>query len=411
MQRAKTAQMSNVDLKQTTTNPTKLLIFEFVGLCLIVFFGFCNVTVFYIFFNYLQSLGIQAELRGVLIGVYSLTAMLLFLVVSPFLNTTNAPRTMLMGIAILIVSGFGYFFVHSFWGLLGLRIFNGLGQFLLAAGVMALLVSVIPAEKSGQAFSLFSIAILLLYGAVPALMDTLVTYIPTPPHGYALATVSFIPMIWLILIIQKRTQRYGGPQKKAHLFPWPDIRANLTQLPVGLLLLINLNYFILWGSLFFLFKGYAIDHGMTNVGNFFAVLTGLMIVIRLLAGRLFDVLDKVWLMTISFALIAAGNLALDHLVGAWVVPLVALLFGLGMGAGYPAVNGLMFEVSTPRFRTLNANLMQCTVHGGLFLGPAIGGALVARQGYHGYFLFSIGLALGTAVISTLLICSRGFQKF
>jgi MFS family permease len=136
-------------------------------------------------------------------------------------------------------------------------------------------------------------------------------------------------------------------------------------------------------------------------------MTGLMIVLRLLAGHLFDVVDKVWLMTFSFAFIAFGNLALDHLAGAWAIPLVALLFGVGMGAGYPAVNGLMFEVSAPRFRPLNANLMLFTVQGGLFFGPTIGGALVVRQGYHGYFLFSIGLALTAAALGTLLARSRG----
>ena len=241
-------------------------------------------------------------------------------------------------------------------------------------------------------------------------MDALAAYIPTPPHGYALATISFLPAAWLILKIQKRTRRLGNPQEKPQLPSWTDIRANLTQRSVALLLMMNLSYFVLWGSLFFLFKGFASEQGLGNVGSFFAVLTGLMIVIRLLAGRLFDVMDKVRLMMVSFVLIAVGNLALDHLAGSWAVPLVALLFGVGMGAGYPAINGMMFEVSAPRFRAMNANLMLFTVHGGLFFGPTIGGALVVQQGYHGYFLFSIGLALTAAVLSTLLALSRGFRE-
>jgi MFS family permease len=399
--------MSHIEPQQRPDQPTKLLNFEFVSLCLVVFLGFCNVTVFYNLFNYLQTLGIRGELCGLLIGAYSLTAMLLFLLVSPFLNTANATRTMLLGVVVMMVAGFGYFFIDSFWGLLALRIFNGLGQFLLSAGVMALFVSVIPAGKSGQAFSLYSISILLPYGAVPTLMDALAAYIPTPPHGYALATLSLLPAIWLILKIRKRTECSEKPLGKPQLPCWTDIRVNLSQLPVALLLLMNLCYFVLWGSLFFLFKGFAAEQGLTNVGSFFAVMTGLMIVLRLLAGHLFDVVDKVWLMTFSFAFIAFGNLALDHLAGAWAIPLVALLFGFGMGAGYPAVNGLMFEVSAPRFRPLNANLMLFTVQGGLFFGPTIGGALVVRQGYHGYFLFSIGLALTAAALGTLLARSRG----
>jgi MFS family permease len=399
-----------VEVDVEINQPTKLLTFEFVGLCLVVFLAFCNIAVFYDLFNYLQTLGIRGELCGLLIGAYSLTAMLLFLVVSPFLNAANAPRAMLLGCAVMFVTGFSYFFVDSFWGLLGLRMINGLGQFFLSAGVMALFVSIIPAGKSGQAFGLYSIAILLPYGGVPALMDALAAYIPTPPHGYALTSIAFLPAAWLILKIQKRTKHLGNHYEKPKTPSWADVRANLTQLPVTLLLLINLSYFVLWGSLFFLFKGFAVEQGLANVGNFFIVLTGLVIVIRLLAGHLFDVMDKVWLMMASFLLLAVANLALDHLAGAWTIPLVALLFGVGMGAGYQAVNGLMFEISVPRFRGLNANLMSFTIQGGFFIGPAIGGVLVARQGYHGYFLFSIGVALTAAALSALLARSRGSRK-
>jgi MFS family permease len=67
-----------------------------------------------------------------------------------------------------------------------------------------------------------------------------------------------------------------------------------------------------------------------------------------------------------------------------------------------AINGLMFEVTSPDFRPLNANLMLFTTQAGFFLGPVLGGALVVRWGYHGYFLFSIGLAMAAVLIGILL---------
>ncbi len=385
------------------TEPRKLLTFEFVGLCLVTFLSCCNITVFYNLFNYLHSLGIPAELRGLVIGTYSLTAMVLYLVASPFVNAANAPRSMLLGIVVLTVSGFGYFFVHSFSGLLALRILNGAGQFCMGAGAMALFVAVIPPEKSGQAFGIYSVAILAAYGAVPAVMDTLASLIPTPPHGYAAATVSLLPAAWIVRQIRRRQkEKQGTTLPRGQLPNRADIRANVTQLPVALLILLNMSYFANWSSLFFLFKGFAQLKGIANVGAFFTVQTGLMIVIRLLAGRLFDSVDKVLLVGGSFVTVAVSHLALDHLPGAWAAPLVGVLFGLGMGAGYPAINGLMFQVSPPRFRSLNANLMLFAVQAGFVLGPVIGGALVAHHGYHGYFNVSIGLSLAAAVLSRLL---------
>ena len=76
-----------------------------------------------------------------------------------------------------------------------------------------------------------------------------------------------------------------------------------------------------------------------------------------------------------------------------------------MGIGYPAINGLMFEVSVPRFRPLNANLMLFAVQAGYFLGPVVGGALVAFGDYHVYFLASSGVAFASAALIVVWVTS------
>ncbi|MGA3208862.1 MAG: MFS transporter [Syntrophales bacterium] len=386
--------------------PRKLLTFEFLGLCVVTFLAFCNITIFYDLFNYLSTIGIPADLRGLVIGSYSLTAMVLYLLVSPFLTATNAPRTILFGIVVVTLCGMSYLFVHTFWGLLGLRMVNGLGQFLMGAGAMTLLVSVIPKERSGQAFAIYSVAILLPYATVPAVMDALVFLIPSPPHGYADATVTMIPAAWIVLHIRRRRREQSGMVEKKHLPAWSDIRTNVTQLPVAMILLLTTIYMINWSSMFFLIKGFADEQGIINVGSFFAVQTGVMIVLRLLAGRLFDAFDKTRMLVATFAVIALGHMALDNLPGAWAISLVALIFGVGMGMGQPLIHGLMFEVSHPSFRPLNANLILCATQAAFFLGPVLGGALVIRWGYHGYFLFSIGLALAAGSIGIILTGKR-----
>jgi hypothetical protein len=46
------------------TVPGKLLTFEFVSLCFVSFFAFCNMAVFYSFYDYLAKLGIPVEWRA-----------------------------------------------------------------------------------------------------------------------------------------------------------------------------------------------------------------------------------------------------------------------------------------------------------------------------------------------------------
>jgi predicted MFS family arabinose efflux permease len=276
----------------------------------------------------------------------------------------------------------------------------------MSAGAMTLFVSVIPKERSGQAFAIYSVAILLPFAAVPGVMDALVIFIPTPPHGYAGATVTLIPAVWIVLHIRRRRLEQSVMVEKKDLPTWSDIRANITRLPVALLLLLTTVYIINWSSMFFLIKGFADQQGVSNVGAFFAVQTGLMIAFRLLGGRLFDVFDKARIVVATFIVIAIGHVALDNLPGAWAISLVAIIFGVGMGMGQPTFYGLMFDVSPPRFRPLNANLILFATQAGFFLGPVLGGALVARWGYHGYFTFSIGLALAAASVGILLAGKR-----
>ena len=383
------------------TETRKLLTFELLGVCLVTFVSVCNMTVFYNLFNYLQAIGMPADLRGLLIGVYSLTAVVLYLLVSPFLTPANAPRTMLLGTAVVAVCGMSYLFVHTFWGLLLLRMLNGCGQFLMGAGAITFFVSIIPMGRSGQAFAIYSLAILLPYGIVPTVMDTLAFLIPTPPHGYAGATVMLIPAAWVVWHI-RRLRGNTCVEARRRLPAWSDIRANVTQFPIALLLIVNTIYMTTWSSLFFLIKGFADKQGIVNVGSFFTVQIGVMIAIRLFAGKLFDAYDKAWLVVATFAVVVLGYVALDNLPGAWAISLVALIFGIGMGMGQPILHGLMFEISPPRFRPLNANLTLCAIQAAFFLGPVLGGALVARWGYHGYFLVSIGMALVAGLLSIML---------
>jgi hypothetical protein len=371
----------------------------------VAFLGVGYGTTFYDLFGHLAALGVAPELRGVVVGATSLTAMVLYLLASPFVSARTAPRAMQAGLAVLALCGLSYLVVTSSWGLLLVRAATGAGQFLVGAGTMALLVRVIPADRSGQAFGVYSVAILAAYGIVPAAMDAVRPLLRSAAQGYAAAGLALLPAAWIVRGIGRRMPP-ADAGSEGHLPSWADIRTSLMRPPIAMLLLLNASYFANWSSLYFLFKGFAEARGIGNVGVFFGVLTAVMIAIRLLAGRLFDRFDKAWLAALAFGIIASGHVALDRLP-AGAVPLVGAFVGLGLGGAYPALNGLAFEHSTPRLRPLSANLMLFALQGGSFLGPAIGGALVARHGYPGYFHAATGLALASAALSVVLARGPG----
>ncbi len=383
----------------------RLLNFQFVGINGVFFFTFGTIAVFYNLFNYLQSLGIPEETAGLLVGVYSLTGMALYMVVIPCMNARRAPLSMLAGLIILGLSTLAYPWALSWQAVLLLRMLNGAGAFLVMAAGLTLMVEVIPEHKSGQAFALHSVNILIPYALVPTLMDWLEPLFASAAHGYAAIAGTLVPALGLVLVIRRRRQ--SGPADTA---PGPTIfgaRDNLTRLPVITLLLLNTVYFINWAGLFFLFKGFALQIGLDNVGRFFGIQMLLMALIRLVAGSLFDRLNKAYIVAVSFTILAAGHMGMRWFPLPQAMPVMAVVFGLGMGIGFPPLNALMFHISAPRFRALNANLMMLAVHAGHFMGPALGGWLVARTGYGGYFGMEVILNLVAAgVILSLARAAR-----
>jgi MFS family permease len=385
--------------------PRRLFSFEFVLLLIITLLVFCNVAVFYNLYGHLAAIGIPGGARGFLVGVFSLTMVPLFFFAAPFVDHRNAPYLMLIGMVVLACAGMSYLFVQSFWGMLVLRIVNGAGLFCMSASCIALLVWVIPEGKSGQGFALFSSAILIPYALVPLAIDAIAPWLPTRAHSYAVMPILLLPAALVVMTLVWRRKRRGGAEQaiRTGLPTWLDMKSSLTQLPIAVMILANGLYFTNFAGLFFLFKGFALQLHLGNVGKFFTVQMLIMLAIRTFGSGLFDRVSKVVLLSSAFALAACGFLALSLIEGpAWVSP-TAVIFGVGLAMGYPSLNSLMYLYSEPRYRAMNANLMMMALQGGYFLGPLLGGLVVSWFGYHAFFMVWLALNLVGFAVCTLVL--------
>jgi MFS family permease len=162
-------------------------------------------------------------------------------------------------------------------------------------------------------------------------------------------------------------------------------------------LFVNGIYFVIFAALFFLFKGFALQKGIKNPGFFFTTQMGVMILIRLFGGQIFDRFSKVTLVAIALMLTAAGFALLLLLSNAaWIFP-IAVVFGLGMGLCVPPLNSLMFLVTRPEYRGYNANMMMLSVHCGNFLGPFVGAWIIDASGYGRFLCLAILISMGSAI--------------
>jgi MFS family permease len=381
----------------TPTNQPRIFTFEFTGLCLLIFLAYCNISVFYSLYVYLDVLCIPPSWRGLLIGASALATMAASLVASPLLTARNAARVVTAGILVLLCCGAAYLQVRSAQGLLAVRLANGVGVALVSAGAMTLLVAVIPPARSGRVFGLYSAAMMLPYSIVPPVFDWLSPARLTYPQGYAVMGLSLAPALAVVYVLGRRSRRRasGGAVR-------PGLRqmaGNAAKRPVAQLLAVNAMYYLSFAALFFLAKSLFLARGIAHVGLFFTIQTACMILLRVFANRVFDIVPKIRLIRFCYLVTGGVFVLLYFAHGQTTAFVAAFLLGCGMGVGSPSLNALMYELSAPQFRSLNANLMMLSLQGGSFLGPILGGAAVAVWGYDGFLLVGASACAAGVVMS------------
>lgn len=296
--------------------------------------------------------------------------------------------------------GIAYTFAVELWSLALVRMVHGAGIFLIIASCMVVLVSIIPAEKTGFSFSIYSIALLAPYSIMPAVTEILRPFIKSPTTLYMVIGFLLVPAVILIPFIQPDRKIVSRSTKIKEMDP-PHLCAskrNLLRKPVLTILLINSVYFTLFSGLFFLFEGFAIKRGLSNPGFFFTVQMGVMIVLRLVGGGIFDTFSKVVLVILSLMITGAGFFFLYIMPTTEWIMAIAVIFGIGMGLCIPPLNSLMYLVSQPESRGYNANMMMFTLNFGTFAGPFMGSLLIDAGGYDLFLLFSV----------LMTICGTGF---
>lgn len=351
----------------------------FIVLNIFILFAFCNLAVFYSFYDYLGTLDISKHWRGVLIGLLPVSALILRPFISSRLEIKNAVMAMALGLGTAVACLFLYSRVQTLAGFFPLRIIHGTAYVLLVSASITLLVAVMPKEKSGQGFGLVSIMTLLPYAVVPLIIEKGFTQLHQSQVYFYTGLILAGSAILLIPLNKIVKSHYPVPgQEGEPVSPKGHIWINLKQGSILALLLANGLVFSAFSLVFFFLKTFSGTMGMGDAGLFFTVSTLVMIVSRIVMGPLFDKFNKAALILISLGVFSISLFFLGQVTSNGQFYGIAVLYGLGVGGATPLLNGLMFMVSEPEYRGLNTNLMMEMVDAGFFLGPIAGGLAVAN---------------------------------
>lgn len=366
----------------------------------ITFLAYANNSVFFSYYEYLHTTGIDPRLIGLLISVFSAASLVVRPLISPFIHSANA-RAWLYGGTLMVVAGLAaYSLAQSFWGMLAVRIFHGLAFVVMGTALMALTIDYIPAERSAQVFGLLAVVILVPNTIIPPVLPLLEKTL----GGFNRVLLGFALVSLLVPALVRWLQRPPAgttPQPRGSALSRREIWQDITDPGIAALLVAMLLFYSTHALVFFFLDGFGRSLGIRATGLFMTLATAGEIGVRLAAGGLFDRLDKTVVAGAAMVALAAAYLALGQVASEAGFFVLAVVLGLGWGVAMPVFNGLMFDVSSARLRAFNLNLGLQMFQGGFFLGPFIGGPVVAARGFTP--LFNLCAVMG--------ICAAGLVFF
>ncbi len=379
----------------------------FVLLSLALFLVFCNMAVFFEFYEYLESLNIPKSSLGLIIGVFSLTALIIRPFISLALHPSNSKRWFIVGVVGAMASLLLYSHVTGVASLILVRVLHGVFYVLMATACVAALVGCIDQRRSGQSFWILAVITIVPYAVVPPLAEALRKVVSSYPELLAITGLSMLLAIPLIAWVPLPKAVKDKPHSR---IGWKEAKEGLKDRRLVVLLLAALLMYAPFTAVFYFVNSYAKGMGIIDAGWFFTVATCTEIGIRIVFGRFFDLLPKSRLLGGALLLLSAAFYVLTMVSGLAGLLVLAVAFGLGWGLAMPMVNAILFDLSKPEMRAFNTNLGFEVFQGGFFLGPFLGAWVVQALGYSGLFTACAGACLVGAALMLLFEANNASRQ-
>lgn len=361
-------------------------------------------ALFFAFSGYLAHLGVAPATAGFIISADSLAALVIQPVIAPLVHPSVSRRWLAGGSLILAAALFMAGQVTSVPLLVTARLLQGAGFICVVSALVTMIVQCIPPEMSGRAFGWVSLVRLVPYAVIPPLFD----FMKIAPSSFgkvlALAGVAALVPILALALPQSLTAEQAAA-------PAPGLSGMLDSLrspSVLMLLLSSLLLFCGYSAVFFYLKEFGIGRGIANVSLFFTIATVAMILVRLCGGWLFDRYSKIILCVMGLFATAVCYALLPACASGRGLFILAGIAGLGWGVAMPLQAAVMFDISSPRTRGMNQNLLIVMMQAGFFLGPLLGGWMISLSGYTA--LFASLAALTVAAVLMMAGVGRTVKK-
>jgi len=326
---------------------------------------------------YLSRRGSPETEVGILIGVFSVSSLVIRPFVGRALLKTPERKFMMSGALIFAFASMAYLSASPFWPFLMVRVFQGIGLGFFNTATITLIANISPEAHRGQSLSYFYLAFNIAFALAPVFGMFVINHFNF--------TLLFLFCTGLSLCSLFITTQLG--KKQVHSLGDPSIESGsfFSRKALSPAIMVFFAH-IIWGALTAFFPLYALDHGVNNPGYFFTAYAVVLILGRVLGGRILDLYnrERVMLPCLTTYIISMIILAFSQTLPMFI--LVAVIWGIGNAFLIPTLVAYTIELSGssrgPAMGTFTA-----FADLGTGLGPMIAGFILRFTSYQAMFLF------------------------
>lgn len=347
----------------------------------LICFGFYMITT--ILTVYLLEVGIEVSKAGVVVGLFSITALIMRPISGYVTDTYNQKHLMVFSTALVSIAVLGYVITANLPLIVFFRVLHGFAFAISSTAIVAMASSYIPASRFSEGIGYLGLGQIIGSAVGPGLGVWVMNTYGTRYSFYISAGFSLLAMLVILLL------RYTAP-------PRPEQARKITL--KGLVAVEVLDFSFVSGCYSFL-NGvvasflvlFAAQKGILDVSLYFTVSAVFLFAARPISGKL---VDRFGLKTVIYPAICMTILSIIMLIGMkslWMLLLSAAVRALAQGALQPSLQAACIQrVGVERSGTatgtyyLGADI-------GQGLGPILGGFIAGLWGYTEIFYFCIGL--------------------
>jgi MFS family permease len=353
--------------------------------------GFFAQFIFAIAFNallptlpiYLSRLESKDTEIGVLIGIFSVSSLILRPFVGRGLLKIPERNFMIAGALLFGLTSVAYLFAPPFWPFLMVRVFQGVGYAFFSTASFTLIANISPEAHRGQSVGYFFVGFNISLALGPPLGMFLINQFSFTIFFLVCSGLS----LCALFITNKLGRRQVSPLEDSSIED--SFFFSRKALPPSI---ISFFFFFIWGALTTFFPLYAINHGVDNPGFFFTTIAIMLILGRTLGGKILDLYsrERVLLPCLITFIIAMVILVFSKTPPLFII--VAVIWGIGHAFFYPS---LVVYVLDRVGSSLGPAMGTFTAISdlGMCLGPVIMGLIINLTSYPIMFLclFLIGV--------------------